>query len=64
MGLGDEAGQVRQGFLADLLLVDGDPVADVSILQDKDRFVAILKGGDPYKLDRGRLQRRESRAAE
>jgi imidazolonepropionase-like amidohydrolase len=64
MGLGDEAGQVRQGFLADLLLVDGDPVADVSILQDKDRFVVILKGGDPYKLDRARLQRRESRAAE
>ncbi len=32
MGMGHEAGQVREGFLADLLLVDGDPVADVNIL--------------------------------
>ena len=37
---------MREGFLADLLLVDGDPVADVSVLQHKDRLVAILKGGD------------------
>ena len=46
MGLGDEAGQVREGFLADLLLVDGDPVADVGVLQHKERLVAILKGGE------------------
>lgn len=64
MGLGNEAGQVRQGFLADLLLVDGNPVADVNILGNKDRLVAILKGGEPYKLDRAALQRREVRAAE
>ena len=32
--MGDELGQVKHGFLADLLLVDGDPLADVSILQD------------------------------
>ncbi len=40
MGLGDAAGQVRESFLADLLLVDGDPVADVSVLQHKERLVA------------------------
>src|SRR5579862_7639378 len=43
MGLGDEAGQIREGFLADLLLVDGDPVADVRLLQRKERLVAIVK---------------------
>ena len=51
-----EAGQVRAGLLADLLLVDGDPVADVSVLRDKDRLVAIMKGGEMYKLDRTRLR--------
>jgi imidazolonepropionase-like amidohydrolase len=64
MGMGHEAGQVREGFLADLLLVDGDPVADVSILQNKDRLVAILKGGDLYKFDRRSLERQQMRAAE
>jgi imidazolonepropionase-like amidohydrolase len=64
MGLGHAAGQIREGFLADLLLVDGDPVADVNILRHKDRLVAILKGGEPHKLDRAALQRREMRAAE
>jgi imidazolonepropionase-like amidohydrolase len=61
--MGIEAGEVREGFLADLLLVDGDAVADVNILRDKDRLVAILKGGDVYKLDRARLQSRQMRAA-
>jgi imidazolonepropionase-like amidohydrolase len=64
MGLGDEAGQVREGFLADLLLVDGDPVADVRVLQSKDRLIGIIKGGEPYKLDRAALARHEIRAAE
>jgi imidazolonepropionase-like amidohydrolase len=62
--MGIEAGQVREGFLADLLLVDGDPVADVNILRNKDRLVAILKGGEAYKLDRTRLELRQMRAAE
>jgi imidazolonepropionase-like amidohydrolase len=62
--MGIEAGQVREGFLADLLLVDGDPVADVNILRNKDRLVAILKGGETYKLDRAALQSRPMRAAE
>ena len=59
MGLGDhQAGQVREGFLADLLLVDGDPVADVGLLRHKDRLVAILKGGETHKLNRSALERR------
>jgi imidazolonepropionase-like amidohydrolase len=62
--MGIQAGQVREGYLADLLLVDGDPVADVSILRHKDRLVAIMKGGEAYKLDRTRLQSPPMRAAE
>jgi len=64
MGMGDQAGQVKEGFLADLLLVDGDPVADVSILQHRDRLVAILKGGELFKLDQVRLRHRQLQAAE
>jgi imidazolonepropionase-like amidohydrolase len=64
MGLGHEAGQVRENFLADLLLVDGDPVADVGMLRHQDRLIAILKGGAVHKLDRVGLERREMRAAE
>lgn len=49
MGMGHELGQLRQGFLADLLLVDGDPTEDVRILQDKNRLLAIMKDGVFYK---------------
>ncbi len=38
MGLEDEAGQIREGFPADMLPVDGDPVADVRVLQDWTRW--------------------------
>lgn len=49
MGMGDELGLVREGYLADLLLIDGDPLSDVRILQDKKRIVAIMKDGKFHK---------------
>lgn len=49
MGMGDELGMIREGYLADLLLVDGDPLTDVRILQDKSRIVAIMKDGTFHK---------------
>ena len=42
---GRELGQVKEGYLADLLLVDGDPVADIRILQDGKRLLAVMKDG-------------------
>ena len=36
MGMANELGQIRPGFLADLLLVDGDPLADIKLLQRQD----------------------------
>lgn len=50
MGMADELGLVREGYLADLLLVDGDPTADIRILQDKDRLSMIMKDGKLHKL--------------
>ena len=49
MGLGGELGQIAPGCLADLLLVDGDPIADISILQDRSRLSAIMKNGVFHK---------------
>ena len=48
MKRGHELGQVKPGFLADLLLVDGDPLKDVRVLQDRKRFAMIMKGGVRY----------------
>ena len=40
-----DVGLVKSGMLADLLLVDGDPSADVTILQDKARIPVVMKDG-------------------
>jgi imidazolonepropionase-like amidohydrolase len=42
---GHELGQVRPGYLADLLLVDGDPLADVALLRQRERLRMVIKGG-------------------
>jgi imidazolonepropionase-like amidohydrolase len=42
-------GEIRQGCLADILLVAGDPTEDVTILQDKNNLAAIMKGGRFHK---------------
>ena len=49
MGMGERLGQIRTGYLADLLLIDGDPLQDVTILQRPDRFKAIMKDGVFWK---------------
>jgi imidazolonepropionase-like amidohydrolase len=49
MGMPRELGQIREGFLADILLVDGDPLVDITILQDRERLLAIMKDGRFHK---------------
>ncbi|HEV3131814.1 MAG TPA: amidohydrolase family protein, partial [Acidimicrobiales bacterium] len=49
MGRGDELGTVTAGKLADLLVVDGNPLTDIAVLQDRANLLAILKGGHPIK---------------
>jgi imidazolonepropionase-like amidohydrolase len=46
---GHELGQIKPGFLADLLLVIGDPLADIRILQDRNRMLGIMKDGAFHK---------------
>jgi imidazolonepropionase-like amidohydrolase len=45
LAAGQRTGQVTEGYLADLLIVDGDPTADITILQDPSRRKAVLKDG-------------------
>lgn len=40
-----DVGQIRPGYLADLLLIDGDPTADVTVLQDKGHMPVVMKDG-------------------
>ena len=49
MGRPNELGVVQEGALADLLLVDGDPLANVALLQDRARLLAIMKDGAFHK---------------
>lgn len=57
MGVGREKlGEIREGFLADLLLVDGDPLSDLTVLQKAEKLVVIMKNGELYKNTSGSAQ--------
>jgi imidazolonepropionase-like amidohydrolase len=42
---GVDSGQIAEGFLADLLVVDGDPTADVTVLQRPELRRFVIKDG-------------------
>ena len=44
-----EVGEVKKGYLADIVMVDGDPLADITLLQDRDNFLMIMKDGAYHK---------------
>ncbi len=48
-GLGNDVGTVAPGKLADILVVDGDPLQNISVLRNRDRLSLIMKGGEPYR---------------
>ena len=58
MMMGHELGMIKEGYLADMLLVDGDPAANVKILQDKSRILAIMKDGQFHRAPKLNEQRR------
>lgn len=41
----DEIGTLEEGKLADILVVDGDPLADIAVLQDRERLAVVMKDG-------------------
>ena len=54
MGRSDEFGTLEPGKLADILVVDGDVVSDIRLLEDRRRFLAVIQGGI---IKSGRLAR-------
>jgi imidazolonepropionase-like amidohydrolase len=41
---------VEEGALADLLLVDGDPIANIKLIENPEKnFLVIMKDGRIYK---------------
>lgn len=59
----NELGAIKEGYLADLLLVDGDPLANLSILRDPKRLLAVMKDGIFVKQPDIASQRAWGRAA-
>src|SRR6185437_7266361 len=45
LGCGRENGVLEVGKIADVLVVDGDVLADISILEDRSRLLAVVQGG-------------------
>ena len=56
MGRADEFGTVEPGKLADLLLIDGDVLKDITLLENRQNILAVLQGGT---IKSGRLTRTE-----
>jgi imidazolonepropionase-like amidohydrolase len=50
MGRPNELGQLKPGYLADIILVDGDPVSNIRILQDRKRILAVMKDGEFFRV--------------
>lgn len=48
-GLADEIGTVEAGKRADLILVDGQPLDDITVLQDAARIHLVMRDGQIYK---------------
>ena len=49
LGLGSRLGTIEPGKLADLIVVEGDPLKDIAVLQRKDKIVVVMKDGQFYK---------------
>ena len=50
--LAGQIGTIEPGTLADVLVVDGDPLADISVLQDLRKILVVMKAGELVDLDR------------
>ena len=53
MDMPDQLGQIREGFLADLLLVEGNPLDDLLLLLDREKLLVVMKDGEVHKSTAG-----------
>ena len=52
LGLSDRIGSVAPGKLADLIVVEANPLGDISLLQDGGNILAVFQSGN-LVMDRG-----------
>jgi imidazolonepropionase-like amidohydrolase len=56
---GMEVGNIEPGKLADIIMWNGDPLSDITVLQDRKKLTTVMKGGELVDLDRPWPQRSE-----
>ena len=49
MDPGGSLGTLEEGKLADLVIIDGNPLEDITVLQDHSRIDTVMKDGLMYK---------------
>jgi imidazolonepropionase-like amidohydrolase len=49
LGIEDRFGTLAVGKVADILVVDGDPLSDIKVLQQRDKLAVIMKDGQIFK---------------
>jgi hypothetical protein len=58
LGLEGEVGELSPGALSDLIVVDGDPIADIRVLQDRRNITVVIKDGKRITFDEEQLEQR------
>ena len=48
-GIDEELGVLAPGKLADLIVVDGNPLHDITVLQERERVRLVMKGGQVFR---------------
>ena len=46
IGIEDKVGTIEEGKLADIILIDGDPLQDISILSKEEKIKMVIKNGE------------------
>ena len=54
-----ETGAIEVGRLADIIVVDGDPLADITVLGQRERIKQVYIGGIPQPIDPIRPERKD-----
>jgi imidazolonepropionase-like amidohydrolase len=50
LGIADEVGTIEPGKRADLLVIDGDPLTDIGVLQDLELMPVVMKAGEFHRM--------------
>lgn len=64
MGYDGDLGTLEAGKLADLILVEGDPIADISILSGPDKVALVMKDGAVQKISPALAAQQNTRTLE